>query len=587
MGSLSIAICVLSASLLLPRAARAQSDTADYTYGQCSRIGEEEVRTEIEETALAVLAARNGGLSIAQLVERQWVELNVDAVIDQEVRRQVNQVASEEGYFSRLWSGWSADKAEEFATRIADDAFDSPAFHRKLEELSTAVAGEIADEIEAGFAEAASAAFLCLKAYIGAHYSETLFAAFAERVSFQVEEATVNGDLPAADVAITEIHGKLLGGVGIIIVTEISRRIAQKLSERIAGRVAGRIVGRVLGRAGSALIPVAGWVIGLGLIAWDLWEGGKGALPQIEAALTSEEVKARIRTEIIDSIQNSLPDETALAALEIAVTVLEEWEDFCARFPDVCTLAQENATFRAILDETPLDQLDHLALLVDVLASYAGRVELENSLASGQFETALGLPQASYALIQTSHSLAPLSAWAELAGDRLDVLLAKGIHRSKTAADFSPKSLAAVLAVEDPAALDKLLALDRAELEALVQFAGPSLPSLAANTSLDELRQLISYLTTPPAVARATPVEELAPLLASGELTVQELVEPTPTTTPTSPAPIPVASAPVVVEQPANSNSIALVASGLVVMLLAAFGFVWWRQRKTTESKST
>lgn len=64
--------------------------------------------------------------------------------------------------------------------------------------------------------------------------------------------------------------------MGVIVVTEISRRIAIKLSEKIAERIAGKIVGRIIGKAGGlTLIPVAGWVIGLGLIVWDLWEGGQ------------------------------------------------------------------------------------------------------------------------------------------------------------------------------------------------------------------------------------------------------------------------------------------------------------------------
>jgi hypothetical protein len=287
-----------------------------------------------------------------------------------------------------------------------------------------------------------------------------------------------------------------LGGIGIIVVSELTRRVTQKLSEKIAERVAGRILTRVLGRAGSSLIPVAGWVIGIGLIAWDLWDGAKGALPQIQEALTSADVKARIRGEITDSIKNGLPDETAVAALEIAVTILEEWDGFCGRYPDLCSLAASNTTFQAILNETPLDQLDKLALLVDVLANYAGRAELDAALANGQFERALALPETTYALVQSSRSLAPLLGWAELAGDRLDEVLARGIQRTKKPEDLSPALLDALLAVKDQAALDKLLALDRTELETLVPFAGSSLGPLAANMSLDEMHQLIGWFPT-------------------------------------------------------------------------------------------
>jgi hypothetical protein len=551
-----------------------------YTYGECSRIDREALRGEIERTALTVLSERGGDFNIPTVVARKWVELDVDATIDGEVARAVNRVAQEEGYFSRLWSGWSAGQAEQFAMRIADDAFGSPAFRQKIDELSAAIAGEIAKEMEADFARAASAAFLCMKAFVGERYSETLFAAFENRVSVEVEEASVGAVAPV-DVSIIDVHGRALGGVGLIVVTEIARRVSQRLSYRIAERIAGRIAGRVLGRAGSSLIPIAGWVIGLGLIVWDLWEGGQGALPQIEEALTSEEVKERIRSEIADSIKHSLPDETALVALEIAVTILEEWEGFCGRYPDVCSLAQENATFQAILNDTPLDQLDTLALLTNTLLAYAGRVELEAALASGQFETALALPEESYTIVQTSRSLAPLLAWAQLAGDRLDQVIAYGIHRHKTPADFSPALLSAVLDVGDAAAIDKLMALNQAELEALVTFAGESLGPLAANRSLDEIRQLVGYLTAPPPELTATPPADLAPKLASGEITVGQLFEPTPTVAATAvlTATAALPAQPTAVESAAPVNSIVVASAILVVLVLVAGGALWWRRR--------
>jgi hypothetical protein len=577
-----IALLVLSLTLGLSSAPLyAQGGRGgDYTYGECSRIDREALRSEIERTALTVLSERSGDFAIPTVVARKWVELDVDATIDGEVARAVDQVAQEEGYFSRLWSGWSAERAEQFAMRIADDAFGSPAFRQKIDELSAAIAGEIAKEMEADFARAASAAFLCMRAFIGERYSETLFAAFENRVSVEVEEANIGAVAPV-DVSIIDVHGRALGGVGLIVVTEIARRVSQRLSQRIAERIAGRIAGRVLGRAGSSLIPIAGWVIGLGLIVWDLWEGGRGALPQIEEALTSEEVKERIRSEIADAIKHSLPDETALVALEIAVTILEEWEGFCGRYPDVCSLAQENATFQAILNDTPLDQLDRLALLTNTLLTYAGRAELEAALTSGQFETALALPEESYTIVQTARSLAPLLAWAQLAGNRLDQVLAYGIHRHKTPADFSPALLSAVLGVGDAAAIDKLLALDKAELEALVTFAGTSLGPLAANRSLDEIRQLVGYLMAPPPEATETPPADLAPKLASGEVTVQELLEPAPTMVATAAVTATVAPpAPASAVEPATPvNSIVVASAILVVLILAAGGALWWRRR--------
>ena len=108
-------------------------------------------------------------------------------------------------------------------------------------------------------------------------------------------------DLAAAgqvDVSALDIHGKGLTGLSVIIVSQLVRRISLRMSREVGERVAGRIAGRVLGRLGSSLVPLAGWVIGAGLIVWDLVEGASGALPQIERSLTSPEIKAAIAAEL-------------------------------------------------------------------------------------------------------------------------------------------------------------------------------------------------------------------------------------------------------------------------------------------------
>lgn len=579
-GALILAL-VLTALPTPAATAFAQSSAGgDYTVGDCSQVSREELRSQIEQTARNVLTVESGGIDIAAVVQRQWDRLAMDTVIDHEVMRAVNEVATQEGYFSRLWSGWSADKAEEFATRIANNAFGSANFQQKIEELAAAIAQEIAQEIDADFARAASAAFLCMKAYVGARYSETLFTAFAEKVNVEVSQANIGADVEV-DVGLLDVHGKTLGGLGLIVVGEVARRITQRLSTQIAERIAGRIAQRILGRVGAEFIPVAGWVIGLGLIVWDLWEGGQGALPQIQTALTSEEVKAKIRSEITDSIKRGLPDETAVAALEIAVTFLEEWDGFCDRYNSVCQLAAENPTFQTILNDTPLDQLDKLALLVDTVINDAGRAELNSAIQSGKFETALALPADAYVILRTTHSLTTLLDWARLAGDQLDRVVATGLYRGKAPADFTPQLLNQLLAVEDLAALDKLLALDQTELEQLATFAGPSLAPMASAMTLDELRQLLVYLQTPALESEQTPAAELAPKLASREVTVRELLGPATIVTITSVTvagsdPTEVAPAET---SPSNGNSILFGSVAFLLLVLAAGGALWWRRR--------
>ena len=533
---LSIFLVITMLWLQLPIHVYAQdSGAADYTFGDCSTVDQEQLRNEIEQVAHEVLTGESARINIDAIVMRQWVGLRVDDAIDREVQRAIDTVYSNEGYWSRLWSGWSADKAEQFATQVANDAFGSEGFHTTINELSTAIAQEIAREIEADFARAASAAFLCMKAYVGDKYSGTLFSAFENKVSTEVETVDVTANTEV-DVTALDVHQKALGGVGIIIVTELARRITIKLSEKIAERVAGKIIGRIIGKAGSSLIPVAGWVIGLGLIVWDLWEGGKGALPQIQDALQSEEVKAKIRQEVADSIKDGLPEEVSIVSLEIAVNLVEDWNRFCDTNRAVCTLAQENSTFQDILDYTPLDQVGKVVTLVNTFIDNIGRSDLEKAIDDSQFEKLLVLPEETFVILGATKSVDTTLAWAALAGDRLPKVAEFQLYQQKKPDDFTPELLRTVLNLDSIDTVNKVTPLTSDQLTKLITFADTNFVRLVNRLSAEEISQLTTYLET----TTTPPTAQLASELASGQQTVASLLTPAvavaPTATPETPA---------------------------------------------------
>lgn len=576
---LSIFLIIAMLWLQLPLHVYAQDTSSDYTFGDCSQVDQDQLRNEIQKVAHDVLTNQSAGIDIDKVVTRQWMGLRVDEAIDAEVQRAIDQIYVDEGYWSRLWSGWSSEKAQEFATRIANSAFSSDTFHKKIDELSNAVAQEISQEIEANFARAASAAFLCMKAYVGDKYSGTLFSAFENKVSTEVEKVDIQANANV-DVSALDVHGKALGGVGVIVVTEISRRIAIKLSEDIAERIAGKIIGRIVGKAGSSLIPVAGWVIGLGLIAWDLWEGGKGALPQIQDALQSEEVKAKIRQEVTSSIKDGLPEEVSIVSLEIAVNLVEDWNRFCDNNRAVCTLAQDDSTFQDILDYTPLDQVSKLVSLVNVFIDNIGRTELEKAIDEGQFEKLLVLPEEAFTILAQTKSATTTLAWADLAGERLPKVAELGLDTAKTPKDFTPELLRAVLNLDDTATVNKVLPLSSEQITQLVTFADSNFVRLVNRLSAEELAQLADYLAAPTIPLTAS----LAGDLASGKQTVAALRN---VAAPTPP-PVPTTSAPAAVTIPSTTaiwhfiytNSIA-VAFGVILvaaLLLAIISAVGRRQ---------
>ena len=197
-----------------------------------------------------------------------------------------------------------------------------------------------------------------------------------------------------------------------------------------------------LGKAGSSFIPVAGWIVGVALIAYDLWEGNQGALPQIQEALQSEEVKSKIREEIATAIKDDLPDQASLIALETSVSLVEQWQGFCTRFGDVCQVADQNPEFRSLLGFVALDELDRLSSLVTWFINQEGRRALDDAVIDGSLERLLALPDTTIASLVATMQPSEAVGWLDVAGDRLDRVIQLGMYRLAQPDEFDKYSVA-------------------------------------------------------------------------------------------------------------------------------------------------
>lgn len=581
-----------------------------YTVGDCSRIDSSQLRSEIEAHVLAVLQNEAKPIDIDAIVERAWIAVGMDAAIDFEVARAVDAVRTSEDYLNRLLSGWWGEKAEEYAERIANDAFGSPGFRLKLEELSTAIGADVAKQIEAQFAQAASVALLCLQAYVGQQYSDAFFSLFAKQVQQETQALELNPLATPSVSALTD-HRLALAGVGTIVATQLIYRLSQKLGEKLAQRVAGRVVGRILGRAGSSFIPIAGWVVGIGMIVYDLWEGGQGALPQIQEGLQSEEVKLKIRQEIADAVRDDLPEQASLIALETAVSLTEQWQGFCGVYEYVCQVAEENTNFRRLLQEATLDELESVAGLVSFYMRQLGRAELDRALADGSLSLLLTMPDAAFTILSETYSTAETLAWATLAGDDLGIVAEWGIHRRAEPDEFTAATFSALLALGADGA-QKLLALPVEKRQALLALPENTLTRLAAEQTVSDLDWLAGYLlpelqaivqataqpnAETPAAAPIAPTvqpEALAVVqdVAEGRVSVDALRRPSAVTTAVNepaalPTLLPIADA-AATSPPASQDSPAVVVLWVLLVTVVVGGasvgsVLWWRRRRSAE----
>lgn len=472
-----------------------QSDNS--TLQNCDLVAEEAIQSELNSVTQEVVATAATEIDLAQIVATQWNLLQVDRLLDTEVDNAVLRVKNQEDFWNKLLSGWSAAKAEELTRAVATETFESTAFQDKMSELSHAVAQEIGEEIAVLSAQSVSAAFFCLQTFISGNYSDALVGTFEEEVRVATQASTVNEN-DAFDSGLLDVigqHKTALGGVGVIIVAQISRRIMVEIGETIAERVAGRIVGRLLGKAGSTIIPVAGWLIGAGLIAYDVYSSRDGALPQIQETLKSAEVKEGIRAEIIASTEPELRRELPQIAREISNQLYNEWRDVKRNIRQVLELAGESAAFNTLLAQlTTPEELSKLVNLVGVTLPTLGHDGLLQAVDDGSFAELYQQPEAAFQIVADTGSLSEALAWSTAAGTLLNRVVSSELYKHQPPAGLDQGLLEKLLAINSDATIQKLALLTPAALQALLVLSTENLITLADQLDATELALLADYV---------------------------------------------------------------------------------------------
>jgi hypothetical protein len=621
----ALTLLVILSGVLLPSPAHAAPLRQEYTYGECSRVDESALQAEMTTLAHSVLVEGSSGLKIDELVASTWRTAGADAVCDAAVNGGIARIQAERGYWERLWSGWSSNKAAEFANQVATYAFDDPALKAKLDEISTSIANSLVVELQSAAARSASSALLCLQSYVGEKYSATLFNAFQITVTQDVNADLSLSQSDTAHLSPLEMHSKGLAGVGVIVATEITRRVAVELAEKLTERLVGRIAGRVLGRLGSSVIPYIGWAVGVGLLVWDLWDGSQGALPTIRDSLQAEEVKQEVRAEISAAVAEGVAAEVETLPSTLAATLVTQWREFCGNHGAVCDLAAENESFRAILDNMPVDDLTRLVQLTDFFLTdfgtetvkksdtvsdtvsstetdaEAGKTQLAAALADGTFAKLVAAPPTADAILQATASPATTLAWVELAGDELASVVELQLYETIDPLRMSTLSLAALLAISDNVIIHKLVLLPTDQLLVLLKVPTADLTQVASVATPDELGWLAGYLAKLP----SGEANRVAHELASGKVTIATLQAPpvveatsderadskaTANNTPDKNVPS-AETNPAMAELPQImaelwrlwANNGVAVAAGVMVLLLLAVGIALAIQRESTD----
>ncbi len=485
---LLLPIAFLLATFVPAKIARAQANSPNsYTIQECDQVKESNLRDELNRITQSVFAEEQGGMDVSAIVDRNWNSLNLDATVDAAVESATERVMKETGLWERVISGWSPSKAEELTKKVATNAFDSPDFREAFDLLSLNITDDVVNEIRLMTAKSASSALLCVQTFVGDIMSPTMAAVLEVEIQARLSEIQFPEDEDLNLLDIVRANPNLTGGVALIIGTQIARTLGKQLAQKIAGRVAGRILARV----GSAVIPLVGWVIGAGLIAWDLFNAKDGSLPQIRDALQDPEVKEEIQKQVTEKVSNELRIELPQLARSVSNEVYNQWQEFRENYSRVLELAQASLRFQSILDNTPVEMVKTLAELVALTEEKLGTEGLVNLIDTGQFERILSLPVEALEIFRVTGDAEVVIAWADLAGELIVKVFELELYRVASTSDFRDRAdLEAVIAMEDAELIQKLMLLDRKERDTLLGLSTAHIKQVLEALSEEELSRL-------------------------------------------------------------------------------------------------
>ncbi|HEY7551556.1 MAG TPA: hypothetical protein VH913_18820 [Hyphomicrobiaceae bacterium] len=453
-------------------------------YEACQVQDEQGFRSAIEALTLKGLEAGLANLDYGPLVADAWRREKFDEIIDRQVDEAIAQVRDESTWY-QLWSSLaSRERAQELATAAAERVYRSDAITQGVERIATIVGKDIGRRIELAVADTAGPATQCMQTFLGHRYGATVAGVVSADTGREYTLDPVKGSAQVSTGQIL-VEGKesIAGAVVLVVRRQLSN---------IAARVGQRVVGAVLSRLVSA---VAG-VIGVALIAKDIWDFRHGVLPIIADEMKSRSAKDKVRQEIAATLAEQINQSLKEIAQNTAGRVVQIWAEFRRAHAKVLELAERNADFKRLLEAvkpTDLGKLDEVTALVLASEGEAGVVQ---RLGDGTLYTAVSaLPPGAIEIAREARSLETALKWSAVAGGKLPQVVELEIHRRAPPESFTKAGLQRLLALDDRLASMRLAGLPPATRAALFELDNTALVKLARALDEPKLESLARYLT--------------------------------------------------------------------------------------------
>lgn len=466
-----------------PRIAFAQAAPAPVvTIDECSALSDTDVRDRIRELTSTNLKAEFSSIDYPALVNKYWAKADVGAQIDREVDAAVAAVRSDSSWLDRAYSTVSKSSAERYATAVADKTYNSEGFKAAIDELATGVAKDAGAQIEAATAKVSNPIIACVQTALQSRYGGAIAQVFAQESQKNLQ---ANAGQPAIKIGASDLvlnNAASISGIVLIVTRRVIASAVEGIGDRIAGVVASRIISSVAG------------LVGLALIAKDIYEAGEGVFPIVSERMKSDDTKTLIKDEIGKTIQADITEQTQTISQETADRIYAVWLDFKQKYKLLLSLSEKNQAFAEVLKDTRLDQLSKLGQIVDILYSSEGENRIFERAADGSLSKAvLDLNDAGLVIATDRKSVADALRWTAVAGQDLPRVVDTGIYRWLSPDGLSHETLEKILSVNDRIALGRIASLTPEERDIVLNLPADQMRDFSRRLSDRELAAFADY----------------------------------------------------------------------------------------------
>ena len=464
-----------------PLAAFAQSP-AVVTVDECRNLSDTDVRDRIRDLASTSLKSELTAIDYPALVSTYWAKADVNARIDREIDAAIAAVRGDTSWADRAYSTVSSSSAARYATAVADKAYNSEGFKDALNEVATGVAKDAGARIEKATANISNPVIACVQTALQSRYGDAIAAVFAKESEKNLE---ANAGQPPVKIDTSDLvasNAASISGMILVVTRRVIAKVVQSVGTRIAGVVASRIVSSVAG------------LVGLALIAKDIYDAGDGVFPIIAERMKSDETKLLIKDEIGKTIQTDIGQQVGAIAQETSERLYAAWLDFKQKYNRLLALSEKHPAFAEFLKDRRLDQLGRLARIVDILYGTEGEQKVLQRVADGSLNKALlDLTDAGLVIAEEQHSIEKALRWTSVAGRDLPRVVDLGVYRWLPVEGLTSENLQKILSINDRIAVARIANLDPKARDFVLSLPGDQMREFARRLNDGQLAAFADY----------------------------------------------------------------------------------------------